>query len=135
MASVFPCRTASFKYRSPGTTEATWWYETWQACSHVVPFHLIFEMSTNMLCCDQSYLLISHILLLRHGVFVCDHSDFRVIYGVPFSHLFTELQISAIEVHIGLSPIQLQISPIQLQISPIQLQISPIQLQISPIQL
>ena len=30
-------------------------------------------------------------------------------YGVPFSHLFTELQISPIEVHI--SPIQLQISP------------------------
>ena len=44
-------------------------------------------------------------------------------YGVPFSHLFTELQISAIEVHI--SPIQLQISPIQLEISAIQLEISP----------
>ena len=39
------------------------------------------------------------------------------VYGVPFSHLFTELQISAIEVHI--SPIQLQISPIQLEISAI----------------
>ena len=36
-------------------------------------------------------------------------------YGVPFSHLFTELQISPIEVHI--SPIQLQISTIDLQIS------------------
>ena len=44
-------------------------------------------------------------------------------YGVPFSHLFTELQISAIEVHI--SPIQLQISTIDLQISTIQLEISP----------
>ena len=41
------------------------------------------------------------------------------LYGVPFSHLFTELQISAIEVQI--SPIQLQISPIQLEISSIQL--------------
>ena len=56
------------------------------------------------------------------------NNAFRILhnlhmYGVPFSHLFTELQISAIEVHI--SPIQLQISPIQLQISPIQLQISP----------
>ena len=46
-----------------------------------------------------------------------------IMYGVPFSHLFTELQISAIEVHI--SPIQLQISPIQLEISAIQLEISP----------
>ena len=44
-------------------------------------------------------------------------------YGVPFSHLFTELQISPIEVHI--SPIQLQISTIHLQISTIQLGISP----------
>ena len=44
-------------------------------------------------------------------------------YGVPFSHLFTELQISPIEVHI--SPIQLQISTIDLQISTIQLEISP----------
>ena len=35
-------------------------------------------------------------------------------YGVRFSNLFTELQISPIEVHI--SPIQLQISPIQLPI-------------------
>ena len=34
--------------------------------SHVVPFHIIFEMSTNMLYCDQSYLF-SHMLLLRHG--------------------------------------------------------------------
>ena len=48
--------------------------------SHVVPFHIIFEMSTNMLCCDQSYLFL-HMLLLRHGVlikssnFVSDHSD------------------------------------------------------------
>ena len=47
---------------------------------------------------------------------------FRIIgdtYGVPFSQLFTELQISPIEVHI--SPIQ---SLIQLQTSPIQLEIS-----------
>ena len=52
--------------------------------SHVVTFHIIFEMSTNMLCFDQSYLF-SHMLLLRHGVlikssnFVSDHSDFCVI--------------------------------------------------------
>ena len=56
--------------------------------SHVVPFHVIFEMSTNMLCCDQSYLF-SHMLLLRHGVlikssnFVSDHSDVRVICIFP----------------------------------------------------
>ena len=56
--------------------------------SHVVPFHVIFEMSTNMLCCDQSYLF-SHMLLLRHGVlikssnFVSDHSYFRVICIFP----------------------------------------------------
>ena len=56
--------------------------------SHVVPFHVIFEMSTNMLCCDQSYLF-SHMLLLRHGVlikslnFVSDHSDFRVNCTFP----------------------------------------------------
>ena len=49
--------------------------------SHVVPFHVFFEMSTNMLCCDQSYLF-SHMLLLRHGVlikssnFISDHSYF-----------------------------------------------------------
>ena len=29
--------------------------------SHVVPFHIFFEMSTNMLCCDQSYLF-SHVV-------------------------------------------------------------------------
>ena len=44
------------------------------------------------------------------------------VYGVPFSHSFTELQISPLEVHI--SPIQLQISTIDLQISRIQLEIS-----------
>ena len=33
-------------------------------------------------------------------------------YGVPFSHLFTELQISSIDLHI--SPIELQISPNEL---------------------
>ena len=44
------------------------------------------------------------------------------IYGAPFSHLFTELKISPIEVHI--SAIQLEISPIQLKISPNQLEIS-----------
>ncbi len=31
-ATIVPLiRTASFQYRTPGTTEATWWYETWQA--------------------------------------------------------------------------------------------------------
>ena len=44
-------------------------------------------------------------------------------YGVPFSHLFPELQISPIVVHT--SPIQLQISTIDLQVSTIQLEISP----------
>ena len=44
-------------------------------------------------------------------------------YGAPFSHLFTELKISPIEVHI--SAIELEISPIQLKISAIELQISP----------
>ena len=44
------------------------------------------------------------------------------LYGAPFSHLFTELKISPIEVHI--SAIQLEISPIQLKISPNQLEIS-----------
>ena len=43
-------------------------------------------------------------------------------YGAPFSHLFTELKISPIEVHI--SAIELEISPIQLKISAIELQIS-----------
>ena len=43
-------------------------------------------------------------------------------YGAPFSHLFTELKISPIEVHI--SAIQLQISPIHLKISSNQLEIS-----------
>ena len=46
-----------------------------------------------------------------------------VLYGAPFSHLFTELKISPIEVHI--SAIELEISPIQLKISAIELQISP----------
>ncbi len=32
-ATIVPLiRTASFQYRTTGTTEATWWYETWQAC-------------------------------------------------------------------------------------------------------
>ena len=44
-------------------------------------------------------------------------------YGVPFSHLFTELEICPIEVHISL--IQVQISTIDLHISIIQLEISP----------
>ena len=45
------------------------------------------------------------------------------LYGAPFSHLFTELKISPIEVHI--SAIELEISPIELKISAIELQISP----------
>ena len=55
-------------------------------------------------------------------------------YGVPFSHVFTELQISPIEGHI--SAIELEISQNRqyLEISPIQLNVSPIQLQISGIQ-
>ena len=44
-------------------------------------------------------------------------------HGAPFSHLFTELKISPIEVYI--SAIELEISPIQLKISAIELQISP----------
>ena len=43
------------------------------------------------------------------------HGGKTPIYGMPFSHLFTELKISPIEVHI--SAIQLEISPIQLNIS------------------
>ena len=50
------------------------------------------------------------------------NDPFGHLYGAPFSHLFTELKISPIEVHI--SAIQLQISPIQLKISPNQLKIS-----------
>ena len=46
------------------------------------------------------------------------------VYGAPFSHVFTELKISPIEVHI--SAIQLQISPIHLKISSNQLEISTI---------
>ena len=46
-----------------------------------------------------------------------------VTYGAPFSHLFTELKISPIVVHI--SAIELEISTIQLKISAIELQISP----------
>ena len=42
---------------------------------------------------------------------------YAFMYGTPFSHLFTELKIPPIEVHI--SAIQLQISPIQLKISAI----------------
>ena len=42
-------------------------------------------------------------------------------YGAPFSHLFTELKISLIEVHI--SAIELEISPIHLKISSNQLEI------------
>ena len=38
------------------------------------------------------------------------------LYGVPFSHLFPELQLSPIELQI-----QFEISPMQLQISAIQL--------------
>ena len=45
-------------------------------------------------------------------------------YGAPFSHLFTELKISLIEVHI--SAIELEISPIHLKISSNQLDISTI---------
>ena len=44
----------------------------------------------------------------------------RPVYGVPFSHLFTALEISPIE-----SPIELEISTIDLQISTIHLEISP----------
>ena len=52
------------------------------------------------------------------------HSSYIELYGAPFSHLFTELKISPIEVHI--SAIQLQISPIHLKISSNQLEISTI---------
>ena len=47
-----------------------------------------------------------------------------IFYGAPFSHLFTELKISPIEVHISAN--QLQISPIHLKISSNQLEISTI---------
>ena len=43
-------------------------------------------------------------------------------YGVPFSHLSPELQISSIQLEI--SSIHLELSPIQLEIYPIQLEIS-----------
>ena len=46
------------------------------------------------------------------------------IYGAPFSHLFTELKISLIEVHI--SAIELEISAIDLKISSNELEISTI---------
>ena len=51
----------------------------------------------------------------------CSHA---CVYGAPFSHLFTELKISLIEVHI--SAIELEISPIHLKISSNQLEISTI---------
>ena len=68
----------------------------------------------------------------------CSQINWKIVsraYGVPFSHLFPELQIYPIEVHI--SPIQLQITTIDLQISTIQLEISTNRpyLQISPIEL
>ena len=47
-----------------------------------------------------------------------------ILYGAPFSHLFTELKISLIEVRI--SAIELEISPIHLKISSNQLEISTI---------
>ena len=50
-------------------------------------------------------------------------------YGVPFSHLLPELQISSIQLEI--SSIHLELSPIHLELSPIQLEIYPIQLEIS----
>ena len=53
---------------------------------------------------------------------VYDRAMEAYVYGAPFSHLFTELKISPIEVHI--SAIELEISPIQLKISPNQLEIS-----------
>ena len=57
------------------------------------------------------------------NVETCMPGLYTVTYGVLSSHLFTELQISPIEVHI--SAIQLQISTLDLQISTIQLEISP----------
>ena len=54
----------------------------------------------------------------------CNYRPISLTYGAPFSHLFTELKISPIEVHI--SAIQLQISPIHLKISSNQLEISTI---------
>ena len=47
------------------------------------------------------------------------------MYGVPFSHLFTELHIYLI--HLEISSIHLEISTIQLEISPNELNISAIQ--------
>ena len=72
-----------------------------------------------------AFLLMSYIrAVVSHcPIRMCEKNVVAQTYGVPFSHLFTELQISAIEAHI--SPIQLQISPIQLEISAIQLEISP----------
>ena len=53
-----------------------------------------------------------------------DCSTIACFYGAPFSHLFTQLKISLIEVHI--SAIELEISPIHLKISSNQLEISTI---------
>ena len=53
-----------------------------------------------------------------------DNGTLSDLYGAPFSHLFTELKISLIEVHI--SAIELEISPIHLKISSNQLEISTI---------
>ena len=58
--------------------------------------------------------------LCIHGSIGIPHDPY--IYGAPFSHVFTELKIFPIEVHI--SAIQLDISPIQLKISLNQLEIS-----------
>ena len=58
------------------------------------------------------------------GVPVSRFARVSGLYGAPFSHLFTELKISLIEVHI--SAIELEISPIHLKISSNQLEISTI---------
>ena len=55
----------------------------------VYHYALAFETSTLLICSSKSAVLM-------------------ILYGAPFSHLFTELKISPIEVHI--SAIQLQIS-------------------------
>ena len=60
-------------------------------------------------CSGLQHFILVHRLLRSEMSTSRQNMFYSHIYGVPFSHLFTELQISRIEVHI--SPIQLQISP------------------------
>ena len=126
---IYGCKQTSNTYRSylqwtprPGSTKKVVWKQSGQGYHRFrMPAWSLWHVDANPSAERFDALASERTLSVLMPAAVMQFN--AATYGVPLSHLFTELQISPIEVHI--SPIQLQISKIDLQMFTIQLEISP----------